>query len=373
MSENQTPVVIDNGSGVTKIGYASTDAPKSTFACIVGKPRMPGVIIGTEHKDSFIGEEAQSKRGVLQMLYPMEHGKVVNWDDMEKIWTHAFQSELRVSVEEHPVFMIEASLNPTSHKEKIAQIMFEKFNLNHFYIGNQATLSLYASSKLSGVIVYSGDGTTHVDPIFEGYAFPQAVTRIDYGGRDINGVLNDLLNLAGNEFRTSAEMMIVKDIREKHCYVADNYQSAVGRSQKNRPRYTLPDDNVIKLGHELFKAPEVMFNPELFGLELPSLQSLVKSSIDKTGMEFKHYMYENIIVSGGNTMYNNFIERLQAEVSQIVDPSEGHSVKVRGKNERRYLPWIGGSNLCALSSFHSMWVTKSEYEEQGGRAINKVI
>jgi actin-related protein len=373
MSESQTPVVLDNGSGVIKIGYASTDAPKSTFATIVGKPRMPGVIIGTEHKDSFIGEEAQLKRGVLNMTYPMEHGKVLNWDDMEKIWTHAFQNELRVSVEEHPVFLIEASANPMSNKEKTTQVMFEKFSVNGFYIGNQATLSLYASSKMSGVIVYSGDGVTHVDPIFEGYSFPHAVSRVDFGGRDVNSLLAQLLNFAGAGLRTSGEMMIVKDIREKHCFVSENYEQSLSKSQKNRPRYKLPDDNILKLGHELFKAPEIIFNPEIYNQEFPSVQRLVKESIEKTGIEFKRYMFENIMVSGGNTMYPYYAERLQSEIVGLVDPADGHLVKVKGKNERRYLPWIGGSNLCALSSFHSSWVTKSEYEEQGSRAIHKII
>lgn len=371
MYENQTPIVLDNGSGVCKIGYASTDAPKSAFPTIVGKPRIPGVIIGTEYKDSFIGEDAQLRRGVLNMTYPMEHGKVSNWDDIEKIWAHAFQNELRTTTDEHPVFLIEASQNPGENREKITQIMFEKFGVSAFYIGNQSVLSLYANAKMSGVVFYSGDGVTHVDPVFEGYSFPHAVSRIDFGGRDINKLFTQLLFSVGINLQTSAEQQIVRDIREKHCFVSDNYEKNISKSQKNRPRYTLPDDNVLKLGHELFKATEVMFSPDKFGLEMNSVQDLVCQSVLKTGIEFKKYMFENIMLSGGNTLYPGFSERISKEITEKIGENEGIVVKVKAVSERKFSPWIGGSTLCGLNSFHQMWIPKNEYEENGSQVINR--
>ena len=182
-------IVIDNGSGYIKAGVSKQTKPTTVFHSVVGYPRQKGIMIGTDYCKTFIGDEVIDKRSVIRAVRPINRGVIENWDEMQKIWQHCFYKELKKAPNEHKVFMTEPPLNPKKNREKMAEILFEEFEIPYFFIGVQTILALYASGRKTGIIVDSGYGLTHVIPVYEGYALEKGIQVQDIGGQDIDEYL----------------------------------------------------------------------------------------------------------------------------------------------------------------------------------------
>lgn len=395
------PVVIDNGSGNIKAGFAGEERPKCYTPTIVGRPKYQKVMAGLlllsieqssmryNNDEAYIGSIAQQNRGILRLSHPIEHGVVTNWEDMEKIWNHTFTNDLKASPEDHPLLITEAPLNPRKNRDRMCQIMFEGLGVPCVYVSIQAVLSLYASGRTTGVVVDVGDGTSHVVPVYEGFSLPTSVKRMDIAGRDITEHLAfNIRRMSGVSFLSSAELDIVRCIKEKCCFLSKDpvrdekkylgvpysrYLSSVAEETDLFTSYKLPDGQLLNLGVEQFRAPEILFNPQLIGDESPGIHELTALAIAKTDLDLRPSLYQNVVLSGGSTLLKNFGDRMLSELKiqqtlqnglswLISQPKDSTAkIKIYAPPERKYSTWIGGSILAGLSTFKKLWVSAQEY------------
>ncbi|GMI32840.1 hypothetical protein TrRE_jg9234 [Triparma retinervis] len=363
------PVVVDIGSGMIRAGFAGEDCPRAVFPSIVGHPKQPGT-----PQESCVGDDAKNKRGGLTLKYPIEHGVVTNWDDMEKIWHHTFYNKLRVAPEEHPVLLTEANLNPKANRERMTKMMFEIFNAPSLYFSTQAVLSLYASGRTTGCVLDSGDGVSHTVPIYEGNILPHAIVRLDLAGRDLTDYMTELLRSKATSLVTTNTRDIFQDVKEIYTYVAldfDLEMKLFAETSEHEKTYELPDGNVITIGSESFRCPEVLFQPSLIGQGKYGVQDMIFQTIMKCDIDMRKDLFANIVLSGGNTMLPGIRERITKELNILAPPTM--KIKVVAHPERKYFVWIGGSILASVSTFQHMWISKAEYDESGPTIANGCI
>ena len=357
MCDDVQALVVDSGSGMCRAGFAGDDAPRAVFPSIIGLPHLEQSMVGMCGNYSYVGDDAMVKRGILSLSYPIQRGIVTDWEDMERILHHTFYNELCVGPEEHPLLLTEPPLNPTANREMLMQIVFETLNCPATYFSLQGVLSVYAAGRCDAIVLDIGEGVTHTLPVVQGYVFSDAIKRKEIAGCDLTGYLMKLLTQGGLSFTTSADREIARDMKEKLCYVADDFdkETVVARSSSSVEKsYTLPDGKVVVVGEERFRCPEALFNPLLLQRESDGIHEFVYNAIQSCDIDVRSGLLSNILLSGGSTMFQGLQERLNKEIEALA-PSNA-LVKVVALPERKYLVWIGGSILASLSSFQPMWI-----------------
>jgi actin beta/gamma 1 len=296
---------------------------------------------------------------------------------MERIWHHAFYNELKVLPEEHPVLLTEAPLNPKANRERMTQIMFETFNVPAMYVNIQAVLSLYAAGRSSGCAVDSGDSVSHVVPVSNGYGVPHAIMRLHLAGHDLTDYLMKILTERGYSLSSSAdpnetEREVARKMKEEFAFVALDFdlemKTAAESSAALEKSYELPDGNVIVIGNERFRCPEVLFQPSFIGKEALGIHDCTFQAITKCDASIHNDLYGSIVLSGGTTMLPGIGERMTKEITALAPPTM--KINVVAIPERKFSAWIGGSIVSSLHTFQQMWISKAEYDESGPSVVH---
>ncbi|AAS52236.1 ADR316Wp [Eremothecium gossypii ATCC 10895] len=384
----QKPIVLDQGTGFVKIGRAGENFPDYTFPSIVGRPILRAderANVSTPLKDIMIGDEASQVRSYLQISYPMENGIIRDWADMELLWDYAFYEQMKLpSTSGGKVLLTEPPMNPLRNREQMCEVMFEKYDFGGVYVGIQAVLALYAQGLSSGVVVDSGDGVTHIVPVYESVVLNHLTRRLDVAGRDMTRYLIDLLSRRGYAFNKTADFETVRQIKEKLCYVSYDLDLDTRLAQETTTlveQYELPDGRVIKVGSERFEAPECLFQPSLVDVEQPGIGEMLFNTIQSADVDIVSTLYKAIVLSGGSSMYPGLPSRLEKELKQLWftrvlknDPTRLEKFKVRIEDppRRKHMVFTGGAVLASImADKEHMWLTKQEWEESGPASMSK--
>jgi len=337
-----------------------------------------------EIKDIMVGDEAAKLRSMLQITYPLDNGIIRNWEDIGYVWDYAFKEKLKIDTSDSKILLTEAPMNPQQNRAKMVETMFEKYRFQGVYVAIQAVLTLYAQGLLTGVVVDSGDGVTHIIPVFEGFSLPHLTRRLDVAGRDVTRYLIKLLLLRGYAFNRTADFETVRLIKEKLCYVAYDVAAEEGLASETTvlvEQYTLPDGRVIKVGRERFQAAEALFQPGLVDVEGGGMADQLFDCINKADIDIRKAFYEHIVLSGGSSMYPGLPSRLEKDIKSLYlakvlkgDKSKLAKFKCRIEDppRRKHMVFLGGAVLAEIMKDRpEFWMSRAEYDEKGMGVLNK--
>ncbi|KAL7718215.1 hypothetical protein QTN25_004514 [Entamoeba marina] len=371
MSEDDEylPIVIDEGSETTMIGYGGNEAPELVLN--TSGNNYQSLLNEMNEQNQILSHTKTHLRGKIVTMNNNKENQTINdWDKIEQNWRYMFYDKLHAEPEDHPIFICEPILNPMSNKEKMTQIMFETFNAPCLYIKNQSILSLYSTGKTTGIVLDSGESTTSFVPIYEGVPINNASIIINFAGRDLT---DSLMNITLEKRYTSNPINsreIARNIKHKICYIANDNNTMMDQLVKKEDiLYELPDGQKIVIGNEQLKCFESLFNPSILGLETAGFHEWVYNSVMLCYEDIRKDLFNNVVLCGGNTLITGFRERLKMELNGLTP----FSPYVCAPPERIYSTWIGGSIITSTAYFQSHWLSQQDYEEYGSAIAHKTF
>jgi len=367
-------IVIDNGTGYIKAGFSGEDTPRCVIPTVVGQRE----IRNEQHQNdpnaqkyhTLIGTDAINNKADYDLKFPISRGEITDIDLCGDIWDHIFEHELEIESGQAHVLLTDTPLNDKENREKMAEILFEKFKVASMTIMNNAVLSLFSCGLTRGIVVESGEGVTNTVPVFEGYALPHAIQSMKVAGQDITQTLFEELR-ACDILISEQQMEVVQAIKEKMCSVALDYnkslQSPDPLSDEARS-FVLPDKRVIKVPHKArFNATEIMFKPQQINGNTLGLPALINDSINKCDKDLKIDLYNNVVLSGGNSMLPGYKERIEKDLMKHIPDDAKSELNIICDSQRKYASWIGGSMLASLGTFSNLVINKNDYQENEGK------
>nr|CAH8865856.1 unnamed protein product [Trichobilharzia regenti] len=363
------PIVVDNGAGHLKAGYAGDGAPRILVPMLTGRPSKC-----SKYTDWFVGEHANALRNELILSCPIANGIVTDIDELSIVWYYMFMKELRTNPEHHPVLVSEYPLLPKYNREKLAEMIFEKFHMPGLYFTDQSALALYAYGLTTGLVVDVGTEMSNIVPVDNTIMIPGGVRRQYFGGSHVTELFRYMLSETHPLAANSISRDFARMLKEKVCYVSmDTASESVkldSMSNTQNVHYT-PDGHIIRLTKERYMAPELLFSPNHTGLPgTVGLQNVINDAIQNSPYDIQSTLYSNIVLSGGCTLFPGFAQRLESEL-KLLNSSTNQRILIHKKqNDQKYAVWIGGSILASLSSFRKIYIEKKEYEEVGASVVH---
>lgn len=456
-------LVMDLGSSTVKAGFAGEDTPKAYFptpcgvifpqidnaSSYVGKGEMadtdPVASSGSSssaaqsenkvnphavatagmsptelaaymmsHRRILTGHEQASYREGQEIMTPVQHGLIMDWDAVETIWDYAFKNRLRSDPRNHPIVMAEPVYNTQSRREKTVELAFESLQTPAFFLAKDAVLSAFSQGRPTALVVSSGAGATTVVPVYDGYVLHKSTFKTKIAGDSVDALVDRLVFApkgvtdippgfewkrhplphntsavsrvplpapATASFRAYAQHQVLRALKEDLCRCHDQaFDTEVYARIPARP-FLLPDGNVLDVGVERMVVGEALFDPALglgqevvedldAGFVFPGLHKMVCNAVDLCDVDVRRDMYNSIILTGGNTLMKDVHVRLSKEVNAMLPMGLKAKVSVPSVTaERLFSTWIGGSVLTTLGTFHQLWLSKEEYEEFGASIV----
>ncbi len=360
-------VVLDIGQFSSKGGYAGEDYPSQVFFTIVGKPKYHNLSVqyGSEEQELQVGDEIQSL-GLYKIFYPIKNGRIINWSHFEKIIDYFFYklradpSLVNVLYTFHPNLVLD-------NLERIFELFLGYYKCKAFYPVLDSLCTLYSGGFKSGLVVEIGDSSTRIVPVYEGYKIDYAINVLETGGQTLTRYMEKLLSSIGFSVDSSVKRDLVRVLKEKACFVSLDYKEDLKKSEQYKKQYSLPDGSTIALSKERFMLPEVLFNPSIISLEHLSLSKAIMEVIDSCDVDIRSKLLNNIILSGGSSMFPNLKNRIYKELKLELARKKrrDQSIKIIAPRERKFSVWIGGSILAMLPETSEKWITWEMYKKDG--------